>query len=122
MYGALHRSTHINHPVRYYNHYHTGYYYGYRYRSNGYEKINGSVCSNNQTYDGIIYGQFVCPIDGFKATETECCGEVGEQFCCEEDTSYYYLLIPVVSLIFVASMILANNVLKRIKMKRSGGL
>ena len=54
---------HHHHHSYYNNNYQSGYYYDYNYR-NGYENVNGSLCSNNQTYDGVIFGQFICPIEG----------------------------------------------------------
>jgi len=39
---------------------------GYNYRPAGYSTIkNGGICSNNQSYNGIVFGKFKCPKRGF---------------------------------------------------------
>ena len=65
--------------------YHTGMYYNYNYRPNKYSSINGDVCINNYNFDGIVYGQFICPVEGFDYGATKCCGEIYQQYCCTSD-------------------------------------
>jgi len=81
------------------------HYYKYTYRSNEYSLIDGSFCTNNQSYDGIIYGRFQCPIEGFEATEKECCGLEGEQFCCEKKEKTSWDIWDILILIFIFSSI-----------------
>ena len=85
------------------------HYYKYSYRSNEYSLIEGSKCTNNQSYDGIIYGQFQCPIEGFDVNEKECCGEEGEQFCCSlaQSSSGSSFWIWIVVLVIFVSILLA---------------
>jgi Wnt and FGF inhibitory regulator len=70
--------------------YHAGMYHGYNYRPDRYSNINGEVCVNNENYDGIKYGQFICPIDGFDYDEIKCCGPIGQQYCCTPAESAAY--------------------------------
>lgn len=94
----------------------SGYYYDYDYRSD-YSQVNGSICTNNQTYDGIIYGQFVCPIEGFKPEDTYCCGTEGEQFCCGSSSGYdfvgiVFIIIGILVLVGFAGFNLFYNKFK----------
>jgi hypothetical protein len=76
--GKSHKSGYGSH-----NHnYQSGLYNGYNYRPGDYNQVRGSVCTNYLEYDGIVYGQFICPIEGFELDETACCGLPREQFCC----------------------------------------
>ena len=56
--------------------YTTGFYDDYNYRPGEYKLINGSVCTNYLEYYGIIFGKFICPIEGFNSDETLCCGSI----------------------------------------------
>ena len=56
--------------------YKTGFYNDYNYRPGDYKLINGSVCTNYLEYYGIIFGKFICPIEGFNSDETHCCGPI----------------------------------------------
>ena len=67
---------------RHHHNYQQGVYNDYAYRPNYYADIAGSVCYNYLEYDGIVYGAFVCPIEGFDITATACCGPPREQYCC----------------------------------------
>lgn len=68
----------------YRHNYHTGYYNDYNYRPDKYGKVtNGKVCQNNLEFEGgIVFGEFICPIEGFNLDETMCCGAPNEQYCC----------------------------------------
>ena len=69
--------------TQFHNHnYKSGIYNGYDYRSAIRNKINGSVCTNHLEYSGIVFGLFICPIEGFDVEEKECCGPWREQYCC----------------------------------------
>lgn len=72
-----------NRPKNQYKHnYMGGYYNDYNYRPDRYGQIQGQVCRNYLEYDGIVFGEFLCPIEGFNYDETECCGAYNEQYCC----------------------------------------
>lgn len=67
----------------YNNHdYNSGMYNGYNYRPGSYNNIQGRTCSNYIEYNGVVFGQFRCPIEGNRYDETECCGHRQEQYCC----------------------------------------
>lgn len=67
----------------YNNHdYSSGMYNGYNYRPGQYSNIRGRTCSNYLEYNGVVFGQFRCPIEGNHYDETECCGPMQEQYCC----------------------------------------
>jgi hypothetical protein len=66
------------------NHYQSGLYNNYNYRPGGYANTQGSLCKNYANYDGVVYGQFYCPIEGFSYDDTRCCGPYNEQYCCNE--------------------------------------
>jgi hypothetical protein len=68
--------------------YYSGMYHNYNYRPNRYGNIKGDVCVNNVNFDGIVYGQFICPIDGFDFDATKCCGNLYEQYCCTPNQVY----------------------------------
>ena len=58
---------------------------------------------NNQSYNGIVFGKFKCPIRGFDLDETECCDKASnKQFCCKHVVSFFYLslLILFLALLF----------------------
>lgn len=68
---------------KYNNHnYNDGYYNNYNYRPGKYGEVRGTLCTNYLEYDGIVFGQFYCPIEGFEYDETMCCGALKEQYCC----------------------------------------
>ena len=73
-----------------YNNYYSGSYYGYNYRPSNYRNIKDDLCTNNNSYDGIVYDKFYCPIEGFSEKETACCGLPGDQFCCNPSEKKYY--------------------------------
>ena len=42
--------------------------------------------------------KFKCPVEGFNSDETDCCHEVGTQYCCKKSTkissnTYIFILI-----------------------------
>ena len=59
-----------------------GFMFGYNYRPDNYSSINGSLCTNIQNYNGISFGKFKCPLEGYDLDETECCDLPDRQFCC----------------------------------------
>jgi hypothetical protein len=59
-----------------------GKIHNFSYRHGKYATIVGSVCVNNINYNGIEFGHFVCPIEGFDYEATNCCGKIYEQYCC----------------------------------------
>lgn len=70
-------------PKNQYKHnYMGGVYNDYNYRPNKYSQIQGQVCRNFLEYEGITFGEFLCPIEGYNYDETECCGDPNEQYCC----------------------------------------
>jgi hypothetical protein len=62
--------------------YQSGMYNDYNYRPERYGSINGKTCINYLEYDGIVYGTFICPIEGFSYEAKYCCGPPREQYCC----------------------------------------
>lgn len=96
-----------------------GTYNSYAYRSGDHAKINGSICSNYLEFGGIVFGHYICPIEGYSLHSTQCCGAVNEQFCCEpvgsqaqingqiggdEKSKLFYILIFVPGLLFIIIM------------------
>jgi hypothetical protein len=47
------------------------------------------MCANYLEYDGLVYGQFFCPIEGFNYEDTKCCGPSKEQYCCSVEEYNY---------------------------------
>ncbi len=72
---------HNNDSFEYHN-YEKGYYFDYNYRSENYSNIDGSICKNNQEYEGIVFHKIKCPVEGFSVDAVLCCDEPGQQFCC----------------------------------------
>ncbi len=66
------------------NYYERGLYNNYNYRPGDYANTRGSLCKNYVNYDGVVYGQFYCPIEGFNYDDTRCCGPHNEEYCCNE--------------------------------------
>ena len=62
--------------------YQSGMYNDYNYRPQQYSSIQGETCTNYLEYDGIVYGTFICPIEGFSYEAKYCCGPPREQYCC----------------------------------------
>ena len=50
------------------------------------EQINVpySTCTNYLEYNGIVYGAFNCPVDGYDIEAYLCCGQLNQQFCCTQ--------------------------------------
>ncbi len=59
--------------------YNTGYYNDYNYRPQKYSNIKGSICTNTIDYEGISFGKFYCPLEGYDYDETACCGPPNQQ-------------------------------------------
>ena len=106
----LMKDGHHNHD------YQNGYYNDYNYRPAKYSSIKGTICKNYLEYNGIIFGKFYCPIEGFSLEDTECCGRDNEQYCCLKSTSnsekslkdtiaenpvYVFLLILTPAILFI---------------------
>ena len=47
-----------------YHNYNQGMYNDYNYRPDKYAGVKGDTCVNNLEFDGIVLGQFICPIEG----------------------------------------------------------
>ena len=43
-----------------------------------------STCLNYLEYDGVVYGEFNCPVYGFDTEANMCCGLVNQQYCCTQ--------------------------------------
>ena len=56
MHGGSHGSNHQSN---------LGVFYGYKYRPDTYSEISGETCLNNLEFDGIVYGRFKCPVEGW---------------------------------------------------------
>ena len=85
----------------------TGYYYNYNYRSGNNSKIDGSICTNNQPYEGIIFGKIKCPVNGFEENAVLCCDEPGQQYCCAPLNGLSNLSIILIVLGIVLSILVA---------------
>ena len=60
----------------------SGMYNNYNYRPGSYGFTQGNLCTNYLEYDGIVFGEFMCPMENFDLTATFCCGAPKEQYCC----------------------------------------
>ena len=47
-----------------YHNYKSGVLNDYNYRPDEYSTVMGETCTNNLEFDGIIYGKFMCPVEG----------------------------------------------------------
>ena len=65
-----------------FHNYQTGILNDYQYRPDQYSTVTGQTCTNNLEFDGIIYGKFMCPVEGYDLSSTYCCGKSNEQYCC----------------------------------------
>ena len=45
----------------------SGMYDDYNYRPDKYNSTVGEICENNSEYDGVVFGKFMCPIEGINA-------------------------------------------------------
>jgi hypothetical protein len=45
----------------------------------------GSSCTNNEDFNGTVFGTFNCPLPGFDPKATYCCGSLENQtqYCCK---------------------------------------
>ena len=63
-----------------------GHYYGtggyYRYPDNYVPPKNGYTCTNNEDFNGTVFGSFVCPLPEFEPSARYCCGDAENQYCC----------------------------------------
>ena len=52
-------------------------------QSSSSSNANACTCRNERQFaGGLVFGIFCCPLSGFDASETACCGVPGEQHCC----------------------------------------
>ena len=44
----------------------------------------GSICVNNEDFNGTVFGKFQCPLPEIDSSATYCCGSAEEetQYCC----------------------------------------
>jgi len=106
-----------------YHNYETGDYYGYNYRPGDYKNIDGSVCTNNLTYEEIVFSKIKCPIEGFSLDAIVCCDEPGQQFCCVPfDITSLVLYIPlgilILFLVGAAAVFICKDRKDRCKTKK----
>jgi hypothetical protein len=59
----------------------------WHYHQRGYANTYGSLCTNNINFDGFVFGNFKCPIEGFEQTAVACCGVRFKEYCCEPRAS-----------------------------------
>jgi len=52
--------------------------------------LGGETCVNHENMNGVVFGQFRCPLQGFPYEARYCCGEYGRQFCCTREGSRQY--------------------------------
>lgn len=70
-----------------YHTYKAGILNDYNYRPHDiYGTTQGETCTNNLEFEGIVFGRFICPIEGYDLSAAYCCGgkhrSRNEQFCC----------------------------------------
>ena len=61
----------------------------YDYRSGNYSQIDGSICTNNNDFEGYAFGKYKCPIEGFSTEAVLCCDEPGSGLMCAIFMVYY---------------------------------
>ncbi|CAF3936214.1 unnamed protein product [Rotaria sp. Silwood2] len=71
----------------------------------------GETCVNNEDLNGTVFGEFRCPLSGFPREAKHCCGEYGQQYCCEQNRSFlskvsHFGWIIIVVIIFIIATIL----------------
>ncbi len=49
---------------------------------NSYTGVDGSICTNTINFDGFVFGNFKCPIEGFHYSAVSCCGFKSNEYCC----------------------------------------
>lgn len=69
--------------------YMAGTYNGYNYRPGQYSNIRGQKCTNWQAQNGMVFGEYICPIEGYNYDATSCCGMPNEQYCCSPSEAAY---------------------------------
>lgn len=87
-------------------HYHPGYYSGYHRSRDNYGESHvgtGSTCVNNEDFNGTKFGEFACPLPGFKSSASYCCGslETETQYCCEffdDDTRKISVILAILAI------------------------
>ena len=79
----------------------------YDYRSGNYSQIDGSICTNNNDFEGYAFGKYKCPIEGFSTEAVLCCDEPGSQFCCVplDGIPLYKILLIVAGIALTVIMI-----------------
>ncbi len=64
-------------------HFSPGYYHYYHQSgSSSSVRKSGEICINNEDFNGTSFGKFQCPLPGFELSAKYCCGDSGEQYCC----------------------------------------
>jgi hypothetical protein len=110
--------------------YQLGLYNYYNYRPDEYAEVNvTSICTNYLEYGGVVFGKYICPVEGYSLSSNQCCGPNNEQYCCEPvveneyskmhdvkpNILYFYLLIIVPSVLsIVIGLVLLIYFRKRI--------
>ena len=52
--------------------------------------LGGETCVNHERMNGVVFGRYRCPLNGFPYEAKYCCGEYGRQYCCTREESYQY--------------------------------
>lgn len=64
--------------------YQLGLYNDYNYRPGEYAEVNmTSTCTNYLEYGGVVFGRYICPVEGYSLNSNQCCGPTNEKYCCE---------------------------------------
>ena len=96
-----------------------GLYNNYNYRPGEYAEVNmTSTCTNYLEYGGVVFGRYICPVEGYSLNSNQCCGPINEQYCCEPVSEnnyskhevrpmiiYFYLLIIVPSVLAIVTIV-----------------
>jgi hypothetical protein len=49
------------------------------------ESDMSTTCANYLEYNGVVYGVFNCPVQGYDPEAFMCCGQVNQQYCCNQN-------------------------------------
>ena len=91
--------------------YETGYFFDYNYRPGNYSNIDGSLCTNDQEYEGIVFSKMKCPIEGFSVEAVLCCDVPGQQFCCVPVTNSIWKLLLYIGLGILLAILLGSKII-----------
>jgi hypothetical protein len=53
--------------------------------------LGGYTCKNIENFNGTIYNEFRCPLEGFEIDYIYCCGDTDYQYCCTFFDEYVIL-------------------------------